>query len=155
MFSGDLPNWADGVTALVAVITLAAVVLAAVQIRFVNRQMHREFEMQYLLRFWQLMDRRSAKLKSGRGPTRADKLLLGEYLTLCEDQIALRGLGRVTDHTWNYWSRDIRGMCSSAPVAEQLAREDPSHFPHLMCLLASASYDPLRKGRVRRHWSGL
>lgn len=155
MFSGELPNWAEGVTALVAVVTLIAVVLAAVQIRFINLQMHREFEMQYLLRFWQLMDRRSAKLKSGGKPTRADRLLLGEYLTLCEDQIELRGLGRVTDHTWSYWSRDIRGMCGSDPVAGQLAREELSSFPHVRCLLASDTFDPLRKGRVRRHWSGL
>lgn len=155
MFSTELPNWAEGVSALVAVVTLVAVALAAAQIRFVNRQMHREFEMQYLLRFWQLMDRRSAKLKSGGRPTRSDRLLLGEYLTLCEDQIALRSLGRVTDHTWSYWSRDIRGMCSSPPVAGHLARERPNLFPHLRCLLASDSYDPLRKGRAARHWSGL
>lgn len=155
MFSSDLPNWAEGVTALVAVITLVAVGLAAVQIRFVNRQMHREFEMQYLLRFWQLMDRRSPRLKSGGKPTRTDRLLLREYLTLCEDQVQLRGLGRVTDHTWSYWSRDIRGMCGSSPVSEQLAREELNAFPNVRRLIASESYDPLRQGLLRRHWGGL
>lgn len=155
MFSTVLPNWAEGVTAAASVVTLIAIALAVVQIRHVNRQMHREFEMEYLLRFWQLMDRRSPRLRAGKRPTREDRLLIADYLELCEDQIALRGLGRVTDHTWGYWRRDIRFMCESTLVARQIARSTVHSLPHLRILLANSDYDPCDRGRLWRLWNGL
>lgn len=155
MISSELPNWADALTALLSLVTLLAVVLAAVQIRHVNRQMHRELEMQYLLRFWTLMDRRSEKFKVRGRPTPADRVFLQEYLGLCEDQNELRSLGRVTDHTWSYWSRDIRAMCSSVPVKDALSRADQVDYPHLRRLLLDQTYDPLLRGRTWRFWQGL
>lgn len=156
MFSRDeLPNWAEGVTALGAVITLVALAFAAIQIRHVSRQMHRDFEMQYLLRFWALMDRRSRRFRLSNKTTRDDRILLKEYLSLCEDQIALRGLARVTDDTWSYWSRDIRGMCTSAPVGREIDRAGHAAYPHVRRLLADSEYDPLRYGKMRRRWQGL
>ena len=155
MISNELPNWADALTAVLSLATLLAVVLAAVQIRHVNRQMHRELEMQYLLRFWTLMDRRSKRFKSGGRPTSADSVLLQEYLSLCEDQHELRNLGRVTDHTWSYWSRDIRAMCSTGPVKLELSRADQVDYPHVRRLLLDKLYDPLRRSLPWRLWQGL
>ena len=155
MISSTLPNWAEAATALLSVATLLAVVLAAVQIRHVNRQMHREFEMQYLLRFWTLMDRRSMRYKRAGRPTRADEVLVHEYLDLSEDQCALRALGRVTDHTWAYWARDIRAMCSSKPMRGAMCRATPAEYLHLRRLAADSKYDPLGRGWVWRHWRGL
>lgn len=155
MISSEGPNWAEALTALLSVATLLAVILAAVQIRHVNRQMHRELEMQYLLRFWTLMDRRSEKFKVRGRPTRADKVLLQEYLGLCEDQNQLRSLGRVTDHTWSYWSRDIRAMCSTSAVKDELARADQADYPHVRRLLLDGAHEPLLRGRAWRFWQGL
>lgn len=155
MISTQLPNWAEAVTALLSIVTLAALLLAAIQIRHVNRQMHRELEMQYLLRFWALMDRRSLRLRIKRHPSRADKVLLLEYLGLCEDQIALRGLGRVTNHTWRFWSKDIRSMCLSRPVSDIVRREGMLNFPLLRSLLQDREYDPLKHGRLWKLWHGL
>lgn len=155
MRTDGLPNWAEALTALLSVFTLVAVILAAIQIRHVNRQMHRELEMQYLLRFWTLMDRRSGRLKAKGRTSRADRVLLGEYLSLCEDQIQLRELGRVTNHTWRYWSRDIRAMCASDPVNNEVRGADQADYPLLRQLLSDKDYDPLDTGWVRRLYQGL
>lgn len=155
MISNIPPNWAEALTAVLSLATLFAVALAAVQIRHVNRQMHRELEMQYLLRFWVLMDRRSDKFMLKGIPTRADKILFQEYLGLCEDQIALRSLGRVTDHTWSYWSRDIRAMSSTEHVSQQLALSDREQYVHLRRLLIDEGYDPLRRRKLWRLSHGL
>lgn len=155
MISGNPPNWAEALTAVFSLATLLAVVLAAVQIRHVNRQMHRELEMQYLLRFWVLMDRRSEKFLLKGVPARSDKILFGEYLGLCEDQIALRSLGRVTDHTWSYWREDIRSMCRNTHILSNLHSTDQGHFTHLRKLLADESYDPLDKNKLWRWSQGL
>lgn len=155
MISSILPNWAEAVTAIVSLVTLFAVVLAAIQIHHVNRQMHRELEMQYLLRFWVLMDRRSERFMIKGTPTRADKTLFREYLVLCEDQIALRGLGRVTDQTWSYWSQDIRAMCSTKHISRHLMLSEHSGFRHLRRLLADENYDPLGKRKLWRLSQGL
>lgn len=155
MFSHMQPNWAEGLTSLLSLATLLAVVLAMIQVRDVNRQMHRELEMQYLLRFWQLMDRRSMSW-SGKGRLKPkDRVVVLDYLTLSEDQIQLRALGRVTDLTWSYWRRDIRSMCGSRPIADELMKTSPIDFPHVRGVLASEDYDPLARSRIRRLWDGL
>jgi hypothetical protein len=155
MVSQNLPTWAEAVTALTSLLTLLVVGLAAVQIRHVNRQMHRELEMQYLLRFWQLMDRRSRTFRLKMRTTRDDRVLLQEYLGLCEDQVQLRSFGRVTDHTWVYWKQDIRAMCVSPPVAKELSKSNIEDYPHLRSLLALSTYDPLTHSRLWRLWNGL
>lgn len=155
MISNIPPNWAEALTAVLSLATLFAVALAAVQIRHVNRQMHRELEMQYLLRFWVLMDRRSEKFMLKGIPTRADKILFREYLGLCEDQLALRSLGRVTDHTWSYWRQDIRSMCNTEHVSRQLSLSDQTGFIHLRRLLADEDYEPLKRRKLWRLFQGL
>ncbi len=153
--SPQLPNWAEALTALFSVATLVAVGLAAVQIRHINRQMHREFEMQYLLRFWTLTDRLSDKFKRKGIPTKADTAVLREYLNLSDDQIALRSLGRVTNHTWEYWRHDIRTMCATGAIREELSKAPVAEYMHVRALLNNEKYDPLAHGRVWRHLRGL
>lgn len=153
--SPQLPNWAEALTALFSVATLIAVVLAAVQIRHVNRQMHRELEMQYLLRFWALTDRLSDKFKLKGIPTKTDTAVLREYLSLSEDQIALRSLGRVTNHTWEYWRHDIRTMCAKGAIRDELSKTPVAEYMHVRALLDDEKYDPLAHGRVWRHLQGL
>lgn len=164
MVHSNLPNWAEAVTAVVSVITMIAVLLGVLQIRYVNQQMHRELEMQYLERFWAVMDRRSLGLKleeagsTGDQVSREDQAVLREYLALCEDQIELRKLGRVTDHTWGYWREDIRNMCQSETLRAALAREGQDHYPHLRELAGGeqgSQYDPLEMVKLRRLMRGL
>lgn len=155
MIGPEPPNWAEALTAIVAAVTLVAILLAAVQIRHVNRQMHRELEMQYLLRFWGLMDRRSEKFRLRGKLTRSDRLLVQDYLGLCEDQIGLRRLGRVTDHTWSFWRDDIGAMCSSVPIHNEICCAPQGRYPHLRRLLSDNEYDPLNRGLVWRLWQGL
>lgn len=155
MFSNEAPNWAEVVSAVFSFAAVCALVLGAVQVRHVNQQMHRELEMQYLLRFWVLMDRRTQRfLRTGR-PKSSDKLLMREYLGLSEDQCGLRGLGRVTDHTWSYWSHDIRSLCGTPVVKAELDAAGAGQFVHLRRLLVDVKYDPLQRGRVWRLWRGL
>lgn len=150
------PHWADTVMAIVSLITLFAVVLAAIQILYVNRQMHRELEVQYLLRFWQLMDKRSEKMRLGNGLEESDRLVLLDYFSLSDDQIALRALGRVTDHTWSFWSHDIRNFCMSRYV-KPVFNEYKSNYKYLSRLMVNSSYDPAvtKYGKLKRMWRGL
>jgi hypothetical protein len=105
MISTTLPNWAEVVTAAVSAIALVAVLFALLQISFLNRQIHRELEAKYLERYWLLMDRRSSRFALGGPPVRSDRRVIHAYFQLSEDQIALRRLGRVTDHTWQFWAK--------------------------------------------------
>lgn len=155
MISSQMPNWAEVVTALVSCGALIAVVLAAVQIRHMNQQMHRDFEMQYLTKFWEIMDRRSDRFKLTGRMSRSDRAVINDYLVLTEDQISLRRLGRVTDHTWSYWRVDIKSMCSSDPARRILDSHDSDQFVLIRELLNSTDYDPLEMNRAKRAWLGL
>lgn len=149
------PNWAEVVSSFASLGTGIVVLLGAFQVRRMNQQMHREFEMQYLIRFWTLMDRRSRRLQLRGRPTQRDESTLIAYLDLSEDQIALREKGRVTNHTWSFWARDIRAMCLSGAIHLTLRKFSQSQYPHIRRLIAQADYDPLTWGRLRKWWSGL
>ncbi|WP_156316556.1 hypothetical protein [Leucobacter japonicus] len=155
LISEDLPNWADALMALLSIVTLVAVSLAAIQIRNLNQQMHRELEMQYLLRFWALMDQLSKRHKLGGRPSRGDRAVFREYLGLSEDQIELRSVGRVTDHTWSYWRIDIRSMCLSDSIYREILSSPTTQYSQLRRLLVDPSFDPLEKGRSWRLLKGL
>lgn len=145
------PHWADALMALMSILTLGAVGIGVRQIYHVNQQMHREFETQYLLRFWQLMDRRSNAMRAEKGLTKEDELLLLDYFSLSEDQIALRGLGRVTQDTWNFWRSDIKSFCEKEKIKEVL-NNHPESFPHLNKLQEQDNYDPLPRFSSKRFW---
>jgi len=94
MFSDQLPNWAEGLTALISAATLFAVFLAGIQIRHLNKQMHREFEMQYLTRFWQLTDKFSTDMKMEGIVTREDAALMGSSPFGVRSECEAVGMGR-------------------------------------------------------------
>lgn len=150
-----MPNWAEGVTALTSGLAFLAVVLAGVQIRHVSRQMHRDFESHYLLRYWALMDRRSRRFKLGGRPNRMDGVLIADYLALCEDQLTLRALGRVTDDTYGFWARDIVAQAGQGAYRAFLASAQVTDFPRLRSLLTQPGHDPLKQHRLGRLWRGL
>ena len=101
-------TWLDVVSVVVQFLTFVGIALAALQLFFQGRQIHRDFDALYVRRYWELMDMRSkqwvlkGKLKPGN-----EKVVRG-YLQLCEDEIDLRRLGRVTDSTWHFWDLAIR-----------------------------------------------
>lgn len=150
--SSDLPNWAEALTAILATTTLAAIIFAGIQIAFVRQQMHREFEMQYLLRFWQITDRFSDTYKQLQILTNHDRAVILEYLNLSEDQIELRALKRVTNGTWKFWRRDIRTYCQSQHVRGVLELEPTDRYPELRKLIADPNYDPLSKVWKINNW---
>lgn len=155
VISSSLPNWAEALTAVVSAAALVAIILGAVQIRHVNRQMHRELEALYLVRYWELMDRRSRSFALRNRATRSDRPLVRDYLALSEDQLGLRALGRVTDHTWEFWSRDIRRQNELEAYQAELKRAPDSTYPHLRKLLDDPGYDPLDRGPLWRLTQGL
>lgn len=128
--------------------------LAVGQIRQVNKQIHRELEAQYLHRFWELMDRTSLKFKKGESIEPDDEIVLMDYLQLCEDQIGLRKVGRVTDDTWSFWENDIRAFCNAEPLNSYFERVS-DRYPGLAKLLKNSAYDPLQIKKPLRFWRGL
>ncbi|UOE42890.1 hypothetical protein [Agromyces larvae] len=141
---------------VVQALTALAIVFAAWQLLFHSRQMHRDFELIYVQRYWELMDRRSPGfVTEGRG-RRTDRPLITAYLQLCEDEIDLRRLGRVTDNTWGFWARSIVDQASTSPYASELGRVRPELYPLLRRLIESdAGFDPLDRSRLWRKLHGL
>jgi hypothetical protein len=152
----ELPNWAEAVSAVVAALTMLTVIFAVIQVTFLNRQIHRELEALYLQRYWALMDRRSERFANRGIPDRKDRSVIRAYLELSEDQLGLRSLGRVTDHTWRFWAKDISTQCQVASYRRELDAADSAEFPKLRALLSNGDkYDPLGKGRLWRATRGL
>ena len=154
--NSNLPNWAEVVSAYVSVAAVLAVVFAAIQVMYLNRQIHRELESLYLQRYWDLMDRRSARFGLGGGPNRADKVVIHAYLQLSNDQLGLRSVGRVTNHTWSFWARDITSQCRMSAYADQLRLSALDDYPRVRALLLNGeAYDPLSRGSLWRVFHGL
>ncbi|MGO2881975.1 hypothetical protein [Corynebacterium variabile] len=158
MFSDQLPNWAEGLTALISAATLFAVFLAAIQIRHLNKQMHREFEMQYLTRFWQLTDKFSTDMKMEGIVTREDAVLMHDYFALTNDQIELRAAGRVTDQTWKLWRDDIKKLCATEPFNKELEKSKET-YQVLTELMSTEDYDfysiTRQAGKIKLYFQGL
>ncbi len=131
-------------------ITALAIVFAAWQLLFHSRQMHRELENLYVQRYWELMDQRSESFTVEGDPKPSDRRVIHAYLQLCEDEIDLRRLGRVTDNTWKFWCEAIRSQATSPSYASFLSTAPADRWPLLRELTAQpAAYDPLRD---QRNW---
>lgn len=141
---------------IVQALTAMAIVFAAWQLLFHSRQMHRDFELVYVQRYWELMDRRSASLALEGLPRRRDRTVIRSYLQLCEDEIDLRRLGRVSDNTWRFWATSIVEQASTEPWAAEIAKLGSSQYPLLRKLIESdVAYDPLEHSWVWRKLHGL
>jgi hypothetical protein len=162
-------DWVQGVSLAVQILTAFAIVMAAWQLLFHSRQMHRDFEMLYVERYWRIMDNRSTEWRNGGDLQPSDRGVVQDYLQLCEDEIDLRKLGRVTDNTWGFWANAIVAQTKSGPYAHELATSDLSLYPHLRELVTNRNSlatsatqktitkatDPLEKNWVRRKAHGL
>lgn len=158
---GTVPDW---FTALFAGLALLVVFAAVGQLRLHNRQLHRELENQYLQRFWSLWDARSKTFRRTGKSKHARPGWIQDYLMLSNDQIELRGRGRVTDDTWDFWARDIARFCFAYP---ELVREAEAKYPAVWRLLSDertklavadrsvAVYDPLGWPSWKRWRQGL
>lgn len=95
-----------------SILTGIAVIAVLFQLTFQNRQMHRDFELLYIQRYWDIMDRCSPHFAL-TGSTRGDHdlVVIRDYLQLCEDELDLRSIGRITTDTWREWSQWIVAQC--------------------------------------------
>jgi hypothetical protein len=150
----------DLITVVVNILTFVAIGLAGWQLLFHSRQMHRDFEMLYVQRYWAIMDKRRSEWRNnplGHAQLHAeDEVLIRDYLQLCEDEIDLRSLGRVTDNTWSFWAAAITGQTSTAPYSQFLSGDPQSAelYPSLTRFKES-SQDPLTKSKSWRMFHGL
>ncbi|MBX3195844.1 MAG: hypothetical protein KF727_12200 [Microbacteriaceae bacterium] len=143
---------------VVQVLTALAIIFAAWQLLFHSRAMHREFELLYVQRYWELMDRRTAKFAIGDGTHHSDRLVIRAYFQLCEDEADLRRIGRVTDNTWTFWRGAMVSQASTAAYRHELDRLDASAYPQLRAILADPEgrrKGPLAWGWLRRKLHGL
>lgn len=150
----ETPNWTDIAGVIIAALTFLTIGVAAIQLIFHSRQMHREFENLYVARYWELMDRRSRSFVVDRIPTEKDRPIIRAYLQLSEDEIDLRRLGRVTDNTWRFWADAILEQCSTAGYREELELAPATDYPNVRHLIeTSGEVDPLsaKWGWRKRH----
>ena len=146
----------DAWSLVLQIATLVAVVVAAWQLLFHSRQMHRDFEALYVARYWTLMDQRSADFALGGTPTKSDQIVILNYLQLCEDEIDCRRIARVTDSTWKFWRSAIISQANETPYAAALRELPKDRFPQLRALLHTAhDYDPLEWKAPSRAFHGL
>ncbi|MBX3103792.1 MAG: hypothetical protein KF867_02350 [Cryobacterium sp.] len=154
--TSTLPNWVDIASLIVSILTCFTIGLAAIQLIFHSRQMHREFETLYVERYWVLMDKRSQAFTVGQNPTESDKTVIRGYLQLCEDEVDLRRLGRVTDGTWRFWSGAMIAQCGEPAYSAALEQLGQSMYPGLRQLIFSGgTADPLEKSWFWRMRHGL
>lgn len=141
---------------IVQAVTAAAIFLAGWQLLYHSRAMHRDLEMAYVVRYWQLMDDRSPQFVLTREPGLGDDVVIMRYLQLCEDELELRELGRVTDDTWRFWSSAMHDQVSVPAYREVLDKAPDGVFNLLRQLMkVGHHYDPLRYGRLKRRLRGL
>lgn len=146
----------DPFSVIVQSLTALAIIFAALQLLFHSKQMHRDFEMMYVQRYWQVMDRRSDEFEFDGKPQASDREVIRGYLQLSEDEIDLRGLGRVSDNTWVFWSTAIVAQCHEEAYAKALADTPQDMFRSVRTLLSSdGREDPLKRRWLGRKLRGL
>ena len=136
--------------------TFVAVCFAAFQLMFHSRHMHRDLEMVYVNRYWELMDMRSPVFVLTRQPSDEDQVVIFKYLQVCEDEIDLRSIARVTDNTWAFWAKSIHAQVTVPAYAKVLGDHGRELFPSLSTLVdRGPQFDPLAKGFLWRKVHGL
>lgn len=124
-------------------IALLAVLAAVWQVFLRSKMMHRDIEVTFVQRYWQIMDRRSPRFVLTGKPRAADEIVILQYVQLCEDEIALRRTGTVSKQTWLFWEDAIRNQLAVPAYARVLNAFEATEFSGLRQLLAAKSgYDP-------------
>jgi len=135
-------------------ITLLAVFAALWQLILRSRKMHRDTEMVFVRRYWEIMDRKSPEFVIDGTPKPSDQLVILQYLLLCEDEIDHRHLGKIPRDTWMAWQAAIREQLADPHVAQVLEKSSPK-FPSLRKMLGQPSnFDPHPKSRFVRWLRG-
>lgn len=149
-------SYVDIIGLLVQLVTAVAILFAGWQLLYHSRAMHRELEMAYVQRYWQLMDGRSDTFVLTREPEPADEVVISRYLQLCEDELELRSLGRVTDATWAFWSKSMFQQVSVPAYRRVLDRMPDTYLPFLRRLMSDGpDHDPIEMGAWKRRLRGL
>jgi hypothetical protein len=155
-------DWADWAYFLVLALTGVGVLAIGWQIIGERTARHREFENMYVQRYWDISSRMPAHYLHGGGPTEYvptadEKYALRDYLLLCEDQLDLREQGFITDRTWKIWMSGII-FAAKDPTLKVLAQDfPPKRLDKFKSLTKNPSidFDPLKRMRLRRWWTGL
>ncbi|GHD81932.1 hypothetical protein CLV85_0133 [Salinibacterium amurskyense] len=142
-------------SSIVQGVTALAIIFAAWQLLFHSRQMHREFEQLYVTRYWVLMDQRSAGFTITGRARKEDRPVVRGYLQLCEDEIDLRRLGRVTDNTWEFWAGATLDQVAAPAYSKELATLRRDDYQLLRELIRTEGADPLRRNWLWRKTHGL
>lgn len=139
-----LVPWATASSAVAAIMSFF---VAVMQFRTAKIQEHRSLESMYLNRLWVILD------KIGNSSDVDKEHVYREYINFSCDQIELRELGRITDDTWNFWSRDMKeyyeGIKSEGifkDVLKDFSAENirkSSYYEALMKCPADVKFDPL------------
>lgn len=146
----------DILSTVMQLLTASAIIFAGWQLLLHSRQMHRDFEMLYVQRYWELMDKRSDEFLLNDDLMEMDRRVARGYLQLCEDEIDLRKLGRVTDNTWGFWAQCIAAQCTAPGYRDALSALPITLYPGLREHLgAGGAHDPLEHGWVWRKFHGL
>lgn len=128
-------------------ITLLAVFAAVWQLLLRSKKMHRDTEMIFVQRYWQIMDRRSPKLVIDGKPSPQDKLVILQYMRLCEDEFDHRAHGKIPRDTWLVWQEAIREQFEDPHYQEVLKKTEP-YYPGIRTVLTSGpQYDPHPQSR--------
>lgn len=120
-----------------AIIAALAVILAGVAVQASVYIRRSEFEDIYIQRYWEILNRIPVNLRVqliGESDLEAvferdaingaqvssEEQALWDYLALCEDEIDLRKIGRVTDETWVEWCASIETSIGGYPYRNML-----------------------------------
>lgn len=123
-------------------ITLLAVFAALWQLILHSKKMHRDTEMVFIQRYWQIMDRKSPTFVIEGKPNAADELVILAYLRLCEDEFDHRRLGKIPRATWRAWQEAMRAQLSDSHYAEVLKKTEPQYPGVRQVLAGPADFDP-------------
>ena len=142
------------IAVIIQFLTLFAIALGAFQLLFHSRQMHRDFETLYVQRYWAVMDERSAGWIARDKFSKNDLAVARKYLSLCEDEIDLRSLGRVSDNTRGFWALAIMDQARLEPYSTELAAAHCSSYRGIRNLMETGK-DPLQRRKAWRALRGL
>jgi len=158
-------NW-EWIDRFAAVLTGLGVLFLVVQLRQSQRQRHRQFEDQFLQRYWTLLDSmpdRCDPMLDEAAPSQEMEMIeakwMRTYLRLCEDQCDMRAAGWVTDETWKLWWEGIHSVVSEERFRNEIARYESngllSNLRRGLDRGDSNNFDPAELTKPARWWRGL
>ncbi|MGI0522166.1 hypothetical protein ABY45_16465 [Microbacterium maritypicum] len=148
-------TWLVNLANIATVFTGIAVLFAVVPYFQGRRQRMQDANNWYVERYWQLQDRKTPS-KDADGTVRVIVPFEVKYaeLRLCEDELDARADGRVTNDSWELWSKSILALRTDSDANEIIAATSTDELVRLRAYLADEE-DPIRMGAWSRFWRGL